>query len=146
MKDVKDFEAEYAVTEDGMIWNKKRKCWLKQSSINGYCHVNLFKNGKHYNKYVHRIVFEAFYRTLQPNEEAHHINEVKNDNRAINLVALDKVEHMRRHKMGNTMHLGCHHSQQAKRKISQSNKGKKLSQESIAKRQQTKRKKRLLLL
>lgn len=107
MNELKDIwmNTNYQVTEDGRVWSKKRKIWLKlMVDRDGYLRVNL--GDKLRDIAVHRIVFEAFYRRLQPNEHAHHINQIRNDNRAINIVAKDSSEHNRIHKQGNKNALG----------------------------------------
>lgn len=48
--------------------------------------------------FVHRLVAEEkIGRRLQPNEEVHHINEIRTDNRPENIEVLSKSEHMRLH-------------------------------------------------
>jgi hypothetical protein len=49
----------------------------------------------------HRLVLEhTLGRYLEPIEDGHHINGVKDDNRPDNLVAMTKSDHMRHHKSG----------------------------------------------
>lgn len=57
-------------------------------------------NGKGY-IFEHRIVWEdANGRPLRPDEDVHHINGIKNDNRPDNLVALTRSNHMKSHGLG----------------------------------------------
>ena len=62
MKPILNFE-NYAITLDGrVINNTTKKC--KQPTDNhsgtGYLYVDLYKDGKRYRKYVHRLVAEAY--------------------------------------------------------------------------------------
>lgn len=125
-KDVRDYEGFYRVSNLGRVmslhWNKERIINGTKNG-DGYIQVQLSKKGqKDINPGIHRLIFEAFYRRLLPNEQVHHINEIRDDNRSINIVARDGFEHNSFHHKG---------------KISQ-NKGKKMSSQSIAKRQKTK--------
>ena len=47
--------------------------------------------------YVHRLVFEAFYRRLLPNEDCHHINSIRDCNLSTNLVARIESIHVAEH-------------------------------------------------
>jgi hypothetical protein len=52
---------------------------------NGYRMVNLCKNGKAKTTKVHRLVAEAFIQNLENKKCVDHINNIKTDNRLINL-------------------------------------------------------------
>lgn len=97
-KDVKGFEGLYEVSDLGRIRSlgrvvpskngstqKKRVRILTQEvTVDGYCRIRLYdKNGKSWHYQVHRIVMEAFvgHSDLQVN----HKNEIKSDNRVVNL-------------------------------------------------------------
>ena len=62
----------------------------------------IYKDGYVYlgNRPLHRVVVEQFLkRKLRPNEQVHHINEIKNDNRIENLMLFpNKLEHIKFHK------------------------------------------------
>lgn len=125
-KDVREYEGFYQVSNFGRVRSLRGKkiTIMKQQLENGYCFVafKFKKNGKWGQgdkKAVNRLVFEAFYRRLLPNEEAHHLNKIRSDNRPQNLVAKDKSLHVREH------HLGTHHSQQTRKLFSMMRKGKK---------------------
>lgn len=81
------------------------------NGLNGYGHTKMHKNGyvlayaplhpnAHKDGYVmqHTIIMEqSLGRYLKPDEVAHHINHVRNDNRIENLQLMDKAEHQRMH-------------------------------------------------
>ena len=63
----------YAVTNDGRVWSKISKKFLNSfMDKDGYLRVSL--GGKQQNVGIHKIVFEAFYRRLLPNEIVHHLS------------------------------------------------------------------------
>jgi hypothetical protein len=85
MKKVVGFENWYSVTDDGHIFSHHRDVWLKPFKVGaGYHRVGLYYLGKTHNRYVHRIVAEAF---IGPSNgrEINHKNGDKTDNRVENL-------------------------------------------------------------
>lgn len=62
---------------------------------NGYLIVGLRKNGKRENKYVHRLVAEAFYKNPKSLSVVNHLNFNKLDNRATNLEWSTQRENVR---------------------------------------------------
>lgn len=87
MKDIKDYEGRYAVTEDGQIWSYKRKIFLKPSkSKNGYLKVVLCKEAKTKTFLVHRLVLETYCPVEDmENLQVNHKSEIKTDNSLNNL-------------------------------------------------------------
>ena len=84
IKDIINFE-NYQISDDGRVWSKKSNKWLKPIDVNGYKKASLYKNGKLYQRLVHRLVAEAFIPNPNNYDEINHINEDKSDNRVENL-------------------------------------------------------------
>lgn len=84
-KEIKDFE-NYWVSSEGRIWSEKRNKFLKpRATKRGYLQVGLWRNGKQYWLYVHRLVAEAFIENRENKPEVDHINRDRLDNRVENL-------------------------------------------------------------
>lgn len=84
-KPIPGYEGLYEVSSEGRVWSVKRKKIIK-TSINvrtGYAYVSLCNQ----TKALHRIVLSSFYENPNPeiNTDVNHKNEVKTDNRLINL-------------------------------------------------------------
>ena len=96
MKDMHDLEVyacidgfpNYLVASHGRVLslkgNKIRELKPRKGK-DGYMRVVLCKNGKRYDKLVHRLVAQAFIPNPENKPEVNHINEIKTDNRAENL-------------------------------------------------------------
>ena len=91
-KDIEGYEGYYQVSNLGRVkslgfdkWHKGKV--LKQSfdGKGNYLFVGLHKNGKTKQRNVHRLVAETFIPNPDNLPCVNHINEVKTDNRAINL-------------------------------------------------------------
>lgn len=77
---------------------------IRVSPQDGYCRVNLRKDGKQYNKTVHRIVATAFLHDPANRPEINHIDGHKWNNRASNLewcTASENQQHALRHGLRN---------------------------------------------
>ena len=123
----------YEVSNFGRVRTKKNQRIRKLvKDKSGYLRVKLQQNKTPIG--VHRLVFEAFFRRLLPNEQAHHLNKIRDCNLWLNLVAKDKSLHVSQHMKG------VKKTEQAKQKMSEAKKGTKRSQQSKAKTKATKMK------
>lgn len=97
-KEVKGYEGLYEVSDLGRVrslgrWcnskngstqKKRNRILVQEITVHGYCRVRLYdKNGKSKHHVVHRLVLSAF--VGDDDREVNHINEIKTDNRLINL-------------------------------------------------------------
>jgi hypothetical protein len=88
------FEKRYAVSSFGRVKSLKTGKIRKPKSAGcGYLAVGLSIERKVFNRYVHRLVLEAFVGR-QPNLEANHIDAVKTNNRLTNLEWCTRSENM----------------------------------------------------
>ena len=125
-RNIREFPG-YQATNDGRIWNETKKRFLKPFiNKQNYSTVTLYKNGVKYCRRINRLIFEAFYRKLQLNEDCHHINHNRLVNRIENLVAIDQHLHASYHNSVKTPHK---QSEEARRKMSESKKGIKFTEQ-----------------
>ncbi len=76
----------YFIYRDGRVWSDKSKIFLKhRNDKHGYKNVNLCKDGKSKNKFIHQLI--AIHYIPNPNnfKDIDHINQIKDDNRIENL-------------------------------------------------------------
>ena len=86
MKDVVGFEGLYKVTSCGKIWSCRRNRFMKISGGKGnYEMICLFKDGKAYYDYIHRIVAKAYIPNPNNLPQVNHKDEVKGHNWVNNL-------------------------------------------------------------
>ena len=78
-KTIKDF-TNYEINEEGQVRNKKTQKILKPSLSNQYLRINLRKNKKTYQKYIHRLVAENFLEQLDGFEVNHKDKNKLNNN------------------------------------------------------------------
>lgn len=101
MIDVVGFEGLYAVTEDGKVWSHKNKLFLAQRyDDDGYARVNLYREGKSYTRYIHRLVAEAYIPNPEGKTQVDHIDEVKTHNWKSNLRWATPGENSRHSNLG----------------------------------------------
>lgn len=106
-KSIDGFEGHYLVSDDGLVWSKRRSTVLKPKIDRyGYKVVGLSLNGRTYHRTIHRLVAEAFIPNPNNLPTVNHINEDKSDNRAVNLEWLSIVDNdnhgTRNERMANT--------------------------------------------
>jgi hypothetical protein len=76
------FEGKYIIYSDGQIWSVRRNKFLKASVHHtGYTRICVDKK----NRFIHRLVAEAFIPNPNNLPMVNHINEIKSDNRVENL-------------------------------------------------------------
>ena len=82
MKDIKNYEGLYAITEDGKVWSYRRKKFLKPYvHKDGYAMVGL----PHSPVYVHRLVAEAYIPNPEGFTDVNHKDECRHNNTVENL-------------------------------------------------------------
>ena len=87
IKEIIDYPG-YYVDELGNIYSGKGKTLKLRRKVtqkNGYEYVLLMRDGKGYNLRVNRIVAKAFLPNPNNYPYVNHLNEIKNDNRVVNL-------------------------------------------------------------
>ena len=94
-RDVKSFEGLYEVSNKGNVRSVDRINHIGRRysgrtlrpgySANGYLQVQLCENGIRKNKYIHRLVAEAFIPNPNNFPEVNHMDEVKDNNDVRNL-------------------------------------------------------------
>ncbi len=92
---IKDYPG-YLIDTNGVVislWTGTNKakigdCFkiLKQSSIRGYKHLTLCKNGKHKSYRVHRLVLETFIGKCPLGFTASHLDGMRSNNKLENLI------------------------------------------------------------
>lgn len=86
IKDIKDFEGLYQITDEGQVYSLRSNKYLKlRKDKDGYLLVNLYKDKKSYTKKVHRLVAEAFLDNPENKKEINHIDCCRDNNSVSNL-------------------------------------------------------------
>lgn len=101
----------YSVSNLGRVCSTYRNRGIKELHIrpSGYVQVHLYKQGKCFHKYLHRLVLETFIGQCPDGMEAAHLNGNPSDNRVVNLQWVTRKEnHSHRHLHG-TVYFGESH-------------------------------------
>lgn len=99
-KKVEDFEGFYEVSNFGNVRSLNYHNWGIVKNLipvvdrYGYERVCLTKNGKQFNRLVHRLVATAFIENPNDLPQINHLNEIKTDNRVVNLEWCSAKENM----------------------------------------------------
>ena len=105
--------------KNGKIWSKKHKRFIGSKNEWGYLQVPTNPSTKK----VHQIIWMVANQAEIPDwYDVHHIDENKINNSIYNLELIEKGEHIREHKINKQR------SEECKRKISKSCKGKNIGQ------------------
>ena len=84
------------VTKNGFKELKSYNRYLKRKEGNDYKQVYLFKEGKRYKRYVHRLVYENFVSDIPHNLQINHkdLNKFNNDINNLELVTQkENIQH-----------------------------------------------------
>lgn len=77
---------DYLIYDDGRLWSKKRKIFKKHvTNKKGYLRVQLCKNSKVKNFYIHRLVALHYIPNPDNKSDVDHINDNPSDNKLENL-------------------------------------------------------------
>lgn len=94
-RDVLDYEGLYQVSNLGKVRNTKTLRVLSQGTCgSGYAFVILRKDGKSYNRMVHRLVMNTFCPTKNSKLEVNHIDGNKQNNYLDNLEWVTRSENL----------------------------------------------------
>lgn len=86
MKDIKNYEGIYAITEDGKVWSYKTNKWLKpRQLVRGYLGVTLYKDNIGTQFRLHRLVAEAYLDNPHNLPVINHKDENTSNNHVNNL-------------------------------------------------------------
>lgn len=95
MRDIKNFEGKYAITEDGRVWSYRSKKYLKPLvDKDGYLFVHLWDKGSHTYK-IHRLVADAYIPNPTNLPQVNHKDEDKTNNSVSNLEWCNHTYNMR---------------------------------------------------
>ena len=134
-KPIRDYEGFYEVSNLGGIKrlendkNRKEKILKPYKNKLGYLCINLYRDNKVKQMYVHRLVAIAFIPNPENKPCIDHINTIRNDNRIENLRWVTYKENMNneltKEKLSgeNSNNYGKPRSEEIKKKISESQKG-----------------------
>ena len=86
MKDIKNYEGVYAITEDGKVWSYRSKKFLKPKvKSNGYHEITLSIKNVKKSCLIHRLVAEAYIPNPEHLPQVSHIDEDCTNNSVENL-------------------------------------------------------------
>lgn len=94
--DIPGWDGKYQASDQGNVRNAKGE-FLSQRLNRGWKIVSLRKNGKRFERRVHKLVAETFIRPFWEDENTHHINGIRHDNRLINLEIIPMRDHAKLH-------------------------------------------------
>lgn len=87
----------YIFYMDGQIFSKRYKRFIKPSKNKfGYLYFTDCNYKPRKKKYIHRTIYEKFYGVILNNLQVDHINNIKDDNRLINLQNLTAQQNIQK--------------------------------------------------
>lgn len=95
VKPVSGFDG-YMVSSCGKVFNKDGHKMALNNNGTGYFQVKMYAQGTRYNRYIHRIVWEAFMGNIPDKMEINHKDHNKNNNNLDNLEVVDRSTNMKR--------------------------------------------------
>lgn len=122
-KDIEGYEGLYQISNLGRIWTTKYKRFKNPTKCKGYLQIGLSKNKKRKMYKVHRLVAIAFVSNPNNKPYINHIDGNKSNNRADNLEWVTQSENVS-HAYKTGLKTNCKHTEDTKKKISESIKGK----------------------
>lgn len=104
-KDIPGYEGLYKASSEGKIksyYKRRGKIIILSPTLDrdGYLRVSLAKNKKISNHCVHRLIAETFIPNRENKPQINHINNIRNDNKKINLewaTAKENINHGFKH-------------------------------------------------
>lgn len=95
MKEIKNYEGLYSITEEGQVWSHRTNKFLTPVLMaTGYYKITLYKNKRAQQFTLHNLVATTFIPNPDNKKYIHHINEIKTDNRVCNLMWVTQKENM----------------------------------------------------
>ncbi len=86
MKDIKNYEKLYAITENGEVWSHRSNRFIKPAvDKDGYERICLVKDRQKKNYYVHRLVAQTYLDNPNNLPQVNHKDENKHNNTVENL-------------------------------------------------------------
>ena len=86
MRNIKNYEGFYAITKDGKVWSHYNNKFLQTPPTkSGYFRLTLCSDKKRMNKFVHRLVAEAYISNPDNKPYINHIDSDKTNNIVDNL-------------------------------------------------------------
>lgn len=95
IKPIQGYDSNYSADTDGNIYRDGKKMSPTNNGI-GYYQIKLRHNGKRYNRYVHRIIWETFNGPIPKGQEINHIDHVKSNNKLSNLELVTHSEDVKK--------------------------------------------------
>jgi len=89
---------DYYISDYGRIWSLHKKDGFKAPmwNGNGYWRIELWDKRKKTRFLIHRLVAQYFLADFDPKKDVDHLNNIRTDNRAVNLECVSRSENVLR--------------------------------------------------